>query len=79
MKMTWPAGDSAGSGVSAGECCRVWRDTGSFSERSKQLEKVWTTQGNRFILLISNFKKAVKVWMLSASGCRDGFCLTNES
>lgn len=67
MKTTWPASDSAGSGASAGEYCRVWRDTGSFSERSKQLEKVWTKQRNIFIVLISNFKNGVKVWILSAS------------
>ena len=43
-RTTWPAGGSAGNEASAGEYCLVWRDTGSSSGRSKQLEKVWSEQ-----------------------------------
>lgn len=44
MKTTWPVGGSAGSEASAGGCCLASTDTGSFSGRSKQLEKAWTAQ-----------------------------------
>lgn len=42
MKTTSPAGGSAGSEENAGGCCPASTNTGSFSGRNMQLERVWT-------------------------------------